>query len=104
MDTNEIDECISTIRLDFVELFEKFYIINHIKNEYIKNQKEKIYKIYTAECLRLITENSAKIAGGNYMTAKYQDIIEPKQEIQQTAEEIIDEFMKKWEEAENEFI
>ena len=43
-----------------------------------KEQEDKAVKIYYAECLRIITENTAKMGGGSYITAKLSDIINPK--------------------------
>ena len=53
-----------------------------------KEQEDKAVKIYYAECLRIITENTAKIGGGSYITAKLADIINPKQTDNRTGEEI----------------
>ena len=43
-----------------------------------KEQEEKAVKLYYAECLRMISENTAKLCGGSYITAKLDDIINPK--------------------------
>lgn len=45
--------------------------------------------IYFGECLRIITENTAKAAGGAYIQVKLTDILEPRKEEQRTADEII---------------
>ena len=60
-----------------------------------KEQEEKAVKIYYAECLRIITENTAKIGGGSYIQAKLQDIIDPKPVENRTADEIIEGIRKK---------
>ena len=53
-----------------------------------KEQEDKAVKNYYAECLRIITENTAKMGGGSYITAKLADIINPKQTDNRTGEEI----------------
>ena len=53
-----------------------------------KEQEDKAIKIYYAECLRTISENTAKIRGGSYITAKIADIINPKPADTRAGEEI----------------
>ena len=55
-----------------------------------KEQEEKAVKIYYAECLRIITENTAKMGGGSYIEAKLQDILDPKPVDNRTADDIIE--------------
>ena len=53
-------------------------------------QEEKAVKIYYAECLRIMTENTAKMGGGSYIEAKLQDILDPKPVDNRTADDIIE--------------
>ena len=46
--------------------------------------------IYYAECLRIITENTAKLSYGSYIEAKLKDILDPAREDERTAEDIIE--------------
>lgn len=63
-----------------------------------KEQEEKKYQYYVAECARITTENTAKIAamiGGKeaeckYINASLQDILNPKPIDRRTGEEVID--------------
>lgn len=55
-----------------------------------KEQEEKAVKIYYAECLRIITENTAKMVSGSYVQAKLQDILDPEPEDNRTADDIIE--------------
>lgn len=55
-----------------------------------KEQEEKAVKIYYAECLRIMTENTAKMGGGSYIQAKLQDILDPKPVDNRTADDIIE--------------
>lgn len=59
----------------------------------LERSKVTAYRVYTAEALRVLTENTAKYAGGGYLKVKYADIINPKPEEKRTGSEII-EFMK----------
>ena len=54
-----------------------------------KEQQEKAIKIYYGECLRSISENTAKFVGGSYIEAKLSDIINPKPVDNRTADDII---------------
>lgn len=60
-----------------------------------RQQEESAFRIYTAECLRTMTENTAKFAGGSFMQAKYSDLIDPKPQDNQTCEEITAEVVKR---------
>lgn len=56
----------------------------------LERSKITAYRVYTAEALRIMTENTAKYVGGGYMKQKYYDIINPKSEETRTGQEIID--------------
>lgn len=60
-----------------------------------KEQEDKAVKIYYAECLRVITENTAKMGGGSYITAKFADIINPKPVDNRPVEEIAADIIKR---------
>lgn len=51
-------------------------------------KKERI-TFYFADCMRIITENTAKASGGTYVTARLEDILYPKPVDTRTAEDII---------------
>ena len=55
---------------------------------YQSQQRELAYRIYVTDCLRIISENTAKMCGGSYITAKLADIINPKPVDDRTGEEI----------------
>ena len=59
-----------------------------------KEQEDKAVKIYYAECLRIISENTAKMGGGSYITVKLADIIDPKPVDNRTGEEIAADIIK----------
>jgi hypothetical protein len=54
-----------------------------------KEQKEKAIKMYYAECLRIITENTAKLCEGSFINVKLVDILNPKPQETRTADDII---------------
>lgn len=63
----------------------KDFCISLFKQE----QEEKATKIYYAECLRIISENTARIGCGVYIQAKLQDILDPKPVDNRSANDII---------------
>lgn len=46
------------------------------------------YRIYVTDALRIVGENTARYASGNYIKARYADMIEPKKQDNRTCEEI----------------
>lgn len=71
------------------------YVIDHCIAYFNKEQKEKAYKTYITDTLRLMTENTAKQAGGSYIKARYIEIVDPPKEETRTAEEVIDRIKTK---------
>ena len=62
---------------------------------YQSQQRDLAYRIYVAECLRMVTENTAKISNGSYTVAKFEDIINPKPVENRTGEEIAADIIKR---------
>lgn len=62
---------------------------------YQSQQRDLAYRIYVADCLRIISENTAKMGGGSYITAKLSDIINPKPADNRTGEEIAADIIKR---------
>lgn len=60
-----------------------------------KDIESYIYRVYTAECLRVLTENTAKYAGGSALTIKYIDLLENKPKDTRTGAEIAADVIKK---------
>ena len=46
------------------------------------------YRIYVTDALRVVAENTARYAGGNYIKARYADMVEPIKQDNRTCEEI----------------
>ena len=53
------------------------------------------YRIYMAECARIVTENTARFSGGERLTVKYHDIISPKKQDTRSCEEITADVVKR---------
>ena len=53
-----------------------------------EREKTEAYRIYVADALRFVAENTAQYVGGDYIKARYADMIEPKKQDNRTCEEI----------------
>lgn len=63
---------------------------------YQSQQRDLAYRIYVTDCLRIISENTAKmVMGGSYITANFSDIINPKPSDNRTGEEIAADIIKR---------
>ena len=62
---------------------------------YQSQQRDFAYRIYVTDCLRIISENTAKMGGGSYITAKSSDLINPKPADNRTGEEIAADIIKR---------
>ena len=62
---------------------------------YQSQQRDLAYRIYVTDCLRIISENTAKVGGGSYITAKFADIINPKPDEKRTGEELAADIIKR---------
>ena len=69
--------------------------MRYVKARYQSQQRDMAYRIYVAECLRMVTENTAKISNGSYTVAKFEDILNPKQVENRTGEEIAADIIKR---------
>ena len=58
-------------------------------------QRDLAYRIYVTDCLRIISENTAKMGGGSYITAMLSDIINPKPVDNRSGEEIAADLIKR---------
>ena len=55
---------------------------------FVERARAEAYRIYVTDALRLAAENTARYASGNYIKARYSDMIEPKKQDDRTCEEI----------------
>ena len=54
-----------------------------------KQDREKAYRVYVTDALKIIAENTAKHASGSCMKARYFDVESPKPPETRTSDEII---------------
>ena len=59
------------------------------------HQRDLAYRIYVTDCLRMATENTAKMSQGSYTAARFYDIINPKPVDNRTGEEIAAEIINR---------
>lgn len=57
--------------------------------------KDKAYRIYVTDGVKIITENTARFFGGRHFETRFIDVIEPKPEETRTADEIIENIRDK---------
>ena len=69
--------------------------MRYAMSRYQSQVRDLAYRIYVSDCLRIISENTAKMAGGSYITAKFADIINPKPVDNRTGEEIAADIIKR---------
>ena len=62
---------------------------------YQSQQRDLAYRIYVCDCLRMISENTAKMGGGSYIAANFSDIINPKPVDKRTGEEIAADIIRR---------
>ena len=55
---------------------------------FVEWARAEAYRIYVTDALRIVGENTARYASGDYIKARYADIIEPKKQDNRTCEEI----------------
>lgn len=54
-----------------------------------KEMEEKAYRFYIANCLQVITKNTAMASGGNYISKLLNEILNPPKEETRSKQEII---------------
>ena len=60
-----------------------------------QHQRDLAYRIYVADCLRMATENTAKMSQGAYTAARFYDIINPKPVDNRSGNEIAADTIKR---------
>ena len=87
------------IDLQKVELFGDEYIMQYMLSRYRSESKEKVYKAYVTDTLKVIAENTARYAGGSTIKKRFIDISEeeknePKKP-QESAEKVKSDLLEK---------
>ena len=62
---------------------------------YQSQQRDLAYRIYVTDCLRMATENTAKMSQGSYKAARFYDIINPKPVDNRSGNEIAADIIKR---------
>lgn len=57
----------------------KGYVIDCVLSAFSQKQKERVFKAYVTDCLRIMTENTAKMSGGSFITARFDDVMHKEQ-------------------------
>ena len=57
--------------------------------------EQEAYRLYSANCLRMIAFNTARLSQGEYITKNLADIINPKPEDNRTGAEIVEDVINK---------
>lgn len=60
-----------------------------------RENKQKVWEVYVADAVRMITENTAKFASGQYIEKRYLEILESKPQDTRTGEQIVADVVKK---------
>ena len=60
-----------------------------------EREKTEAYRIYVTDALRVVAENTARFASGNYIKARYADMIEPKKQDNRTGDEMVADIIKR---------
>ena len=69
--------------------------MRYVKAKIEKETLDKTYRIYVTDSLKMISENTAKFAGGNALSKRYVDFITKQTVETRTGEEIIDTIQDK---------
>lgn len=60
-----------------------------------QNKLEMAYRVYVTDCLRMMTENTAKFSGGRYVTRSFSEYLRREPVDNRTGEEIAADVIKK---------
>ena len=69
--------------------------MRYVRTRYEREQRELAYRFYVTNALRIITENTAKMGGGQYMKYRFCDIVTPPTEDDRSGDEIAENIKEK---------
>ena len=61
---------------------------------YRQHQRDMVYRVYVTDCLRMMTENTAKFSGGRYVTRIFSEVLRREPVDNRTGEEIAADVIK----------
>lgn len=76
MGSDEYFRCISTIRLDMLELMGSGYVVEHCVAAFAERCEKKAYRNYMADGIKCISETIANVYGGTYMENRLADLMD----------------------------
>lgn len=79
-----------SIRLDLLELYGSIYVIEHVVSEYNKDEKEKSFKCYVTDVLKVIAE-----CNGASIHMRWIDVLTKPKENERSADEIALDIIKR---------
>lgn len=69
--------------------------MRYAQARYNQHQRDLAYRIFVSEGLRILTENTAKMAQGAYLIVNFLDIINPKPKDERSGAEIASDVLKR---------
>lgn len=70
--------------------------MDHVMASFSKAQELEAFRAYVCEGVRILTENTAHIAGGSMLSVKYDDLVHPKKHKEELkADKVIANIKKK---------
>ena len=81
-----------SINLDFLRVYGRRYVAEHVIAAVKEDAEERRYRAYITDALMIITENTARYAGGKHLTKRWYAKYEPKDE--RTPDEIAIDVIK----------
>lgn len=86
---------ISALDLKKVEMFGSGYVVDYCISIFSYECKDIAYRNYVCNCLQMLTENTAKSSGGNYVNKSFYDIMHPVKLDDRPVEDIIADLIKR---------
>ena len=71
MGADEYLRCCRSIRLELLEVFGRGYVIEHCLSELRERAERRRFHAYVTDALMLLTENTARAAGGRRLTRRW---------------------------------
>lgn len=69
--------------------------MRYVRARWKEHEREQIYRIYVTDCLRAMTESTAKFSGGTYIQKRFAAVVGYEKTDTRTGEEIAAEVIKK---------
>lgn len=92
------------IRLDLLEVLGRGYVVDHCIASLNKQRKEQKFRVYLTDVVKMIAENTAKMAQGTMPVRRYADIMmedtygykKAEKKKPQTTKEVVNSIRAKW--------